>query len=257
MNPSVVPYRADWGPIPVDSDAEMDAVVVLLGSSPIDPRTVGQKVSSDHPGFATDQIAAGDHDLVFDVTSYVGTAGLIRGETMTTETLDLVTRRAQAFSVENPPHHPGTVARFPIPSRRYRSSIEVPLAVVAIDHGERGIYAPPRVALLSWPESEPAGVGEFPGFDPGDWPPPRLGPWPPLWVGDVPGETLRAAVARFSACWVRILDAAIANELERVSRWDREHARSLRGRLDLPGMAAAYRALNPEFEDWLIGNAAK
>ncbi len=251
MTADLVPFVPGWGPIPVDCDAEVDALIDLWVPAAEDWRDRERRVGRTRDGRTTLTLIVAGRETAFDTTSYAGSVALLRGETDTTATMDVVARRAQAFSAENPPHHPGSVARFPVPSERYSRSIEVPLPVVAIDRGKRGLYAPPRVALLSWPAAEPAGIGEFPGFDPGAWPPPRLGDWPPASLGSVSPRGLQAAVARFSACWVRILDAALSGRLDNVSPWDREHARALRQLLDPPRMAAAYRGLNPGFDDWL------
>jgi hypothetical protein len=100
-------------------------------------------------------------------------------ETSGTEFLDTVMESAFAFSTENPPHHPGTMARFPVPSASYANSLAVPLPVLAVDSGRRGLYAPPRVVVLAFDTLQARGVGEFPGFEPENWPPERLGDWPP------------------------------------------------------------------------------
>jgi len=247
----VVSFRHDLGPIPVDSDAEIAALLSLWEPGGTGWTGRERRYGRTPDGRATVTVRVGDAEVTFDTTSYAGSSGLIRGGTDTTQTLDLVTSRAQAFSAENPPHHPGTVARFPVPSPRYARSVEVPLPVVAVDRDVRGLYAPPRVALLGWPEAAPSGVGEFPGFDPMAWPPPRLGEWPPPWVASAGTELVAAAVARFSACWVRIVDAAMTGEMGRVSGWDRSHGRALRALLDILGMGSSYRTLNPAFDDWL------
>jgi len=253
MNGDLVPFDPGWGPLPVDSDAEIDALIGLWALDTVDWRSSRSRVGRDRDGKTTLRVAVAEHCLEFDITSYAGTTGAMRGETDSTETMDLLARRAQAFSAENPPHHPGSVARFPVPSRRYARSVEVPLPIVAIDGGQRGLYAPPRVALMTWPDGEPTAIGEFPGFDPESWPPERLGAWPPPSVAAATAISLRAAVARFSACWVRIIDAALAGHLGDVSVWDRAHARSLRRLLDLREMQRAYGVLNPEFDEWLTG----
>ena len=160
--------------------------------------------------------------------------------------LDEMMVRAVAFSAENPPHHPGTIARFPMPSERFRDAVELPLAVLAVDGGKRGIYAPPRVAVMDQRTAEPRGVGDFPDFSPDAWPPPRLGDWPPASLGNVSPESIAASVARLSGCLMRLLDHQLGITSFRVES-DVEDARELIRRLEVPGMYASYRRLSPHF----------
>jgi len=127
----------------------------------------------------------------------------------------------------------------------------VPLAILAVDQGRRGLYAPARVAVLAYPGGEPVGVGEFPGFEPERWPPPRLGDWPPAALVGVAPARLGGMVTRFAGCWRRLLDAWIAGGDGRHRRDDGVEALALLARLDPPGMVGVYRRLNAEFWRWL------
>ncbi len=171
----------------------------------------------------------------------------------TTGFLDAVMESAFQFSADNPPHHPGTLARFPVPSAGYANSLAVPMPVLAVDQGLRGLYSPPRVVVIEFESLKARGVGEFPGFDPESWPPPRLGDWPPPSVADLPQQQVQGSIMRFSAIWQRILDAWFAKDLIQSSELSAEvvEALALRERLDLPGMLPIYDRLNPVFAKWL------
>lgn len=171
-----------------------------------------------------------------------------------TNTLDLVMQRASEFAAQNPPNHPGSLARFPIPVEHYGEAVGVPMAILAVDDlGRRGLYAPPRVAVVNWRSHEPVGVREFPGFDPENWPPKRLGDWPAAPATDLPPEQLEATIMRFGACWSRIIDAWYGNRdrVTDVLKIDVTEARKLDAVLDPPAMTEIYRSLNPSFHAWL------
>lgn len=182
-----------------------------------------------------------------------GAAGTARAH----PTLDELMRSAVEFARENGPHHPGSLARFPVPSPTYPGRVAVPLAILAVDRGRRGLYAPARVAVLAYPAGEPVGVGEFPGFAPDNWPPPRLGDWPPAGVVGADPVRLGGMVARFGGCWTRLLAAWMggADYLQRTD--EGEEARALLGRLDPPGMGGVYGRLNPGFWASLDGEPAE
>jgi hypothetical protein len=197
----------------------------------------------------------GDVDIEFrdatpQVISFVGESR----DPDRTGTLDVVMQRASEFAAQNPPHHPGSLARFPIPVEHYGEAVGVPLAILAVDDlGRRGLYAPPRVAVMDWRSHEPVGVREFPDFDPEDWPPKRLGDWPAASASGLAPEQLEATIMRFGACWSRIVDAWYGNR-DRVSdvlKADIAEARRLDSILDPPAMVEVYRMLNPGFHDWL------
>jgi hypothetical protein len=167
--------------------------------------------------------------------------------------LDKVMESAFAFSSDNAPHHPGTLARFPVPSASYANALSVPMPVIALDGGHRGLFAPPRVVVIDHVTCVAKGVGEFPGFDPENWPPERLGDWPPPAVASMHRLQMQGSIMRFSALWQRILDAWFSKDIVRTPELAAEirEALELRSRLDVPGMSALYDRLNPVFAKWL------
>lgn len=171
--------------------------------------------------------------------------------------LDAVMERASRFAAENPPHHPGSLPRFPVPIEHYDQAVAVPLPILAVDdRGRRGLFAPPRMAVVSWATIEPVGVREFDVFDPNAWPPPRLGDWPAPSVIDLASEVLEAYIQRFSACWSRTIDAWIAtngatSDFTMSLRSDVQDALRLRAVLDVPAMEDVYRSMNSRFTQWL------
>lgn len=169
-----------------------------------------------------------------------------------TELMDELMEIATGFASRNPPHHPGSIARFPVPSASYAYAITIPLPVLAIEHGKRGLYSPPRVVAIDWRTREPIGAGEYPGFDPETWPPRRLGDWPPATTSHLSQVQLQGMISRFSACWSRVLDAWFAKDsLTPGLEDDIRESLMYRSRLDLPEMVDRYDALNPVFADWL------
>lgn len=171
-----------------------------------------------------------------------------------TELMDELMEKATGFASSNPPHHPGSLARYPVPSAAYSRAIAMPMPVLAMDDlGQRGLYAPPRVVAIDWQTREPIGVGEFPGFDPENWPPSRLGEWPPKRVAGMPREQLQGTIQRFSACWSRVIDAWFARDAGAPASLadDIRDALTARDVLDLPRMVAYYEKLNPVFAKWL------
>jgi hypothetical protein len=177
--------------------------------------------------------------------------------------LDTVMERAATFAKANPPHHPGSLARFPVPVEHYGSSVGVPFPILAVDDkGHRGLYAPPRMVVIDWDTFEPVGAREVEGFDPNIWPPRRLGDWPSPGVSCLTHEQLGAMIRRFSACWSRVIDAWFHDPYGRgeVLTTDAREAMRWRSVLDLEAMVSIYRTLNPRFDDWvriLVGAAAE
>jgi hypothetical protein len=173
--------------------------------------------------------------------------------------MDELMEKATGFASQNPPHHPGSLARYPVPSAAYARAIAMPMPVLALDGlGQRGLYAPPRVVAIDWATRDPIGVGEFPGFDPESWPPPRLGEWPPKRLAGMPQEQLQGTIQRFSACWSRVLDAWFARDAGTPPSLadDIRDALKYRDLLDLPAMLPYYERLNPVFARWLVAMGA-
>jgi hypothetical protein len=167
--------------------------------------------------------------------------------------LDDVMERATTFSQENPPHHPGTIARFPVPAAGYADALSVPMAVIAVDDsGLPGLYAPPRMVALERGSLNAIGVGEFPDFDPEFWPPERLANWPISAVTSFDAEQLQGIIQRFSACWSRVIAAWFGDAGSgRYLAEDITAALECRRHIDTEGMAPYYEKMNPVFAKWL------
>jgi hypothetical protein len=160
-------------------------------------------------------------------------------------------RAGHELAREESPLHPGSMPQYPVPSESYPGAVAVPLPILAVDAGQRGLYAPPRFAVVRWPSSEAVGVGDAPGFDPGRWPPPRLGDWPPVAVRDWRPDRLAGAIERFTALWARVLDTWY--DISADSHLDDERREALAlMRLLLPArMLDVYAGLSPKFWAWL------
>lgn len=171
-----------------------------------------------------------------------------------TAVLDIVMEKAAVFAAANPPHHPGSLPRFPVPVEHYGEAVGVPLPILAVDDlGRQGLYAPPRVVVVDWRSHEAVGAREFPGFDPENWPPRRLSDWPVPSVARLVPEQLEATIMRFGACWSRVIDAWFGNRdrVTDVLKADVAESRKWGEVLDPPAMAGVYRELNPRFAAWI------
>lgn len=199
-------------------------------------------------------------DTVTVVFVPVRDEGLFASESSARESsrIEEIMETAIAFSRENPPHHPGTVARFPVPSPSYGGAVAVPMAVLAQDQGRRGLYAPPRVVVVDFRSIQVRGVGEFPDFDPESWPPKRAGDWPPAGVAAVSQAHLQGIILRFGALWERVIDAWFqrGDGQDLVTPAEIAEAVELRERLEVPGMLESYERLNPAFAAWLARSSA-
>lgn len=154
----------------------------------------------------------------------------------------------------NPPHHPGSLPRFPVPARAYEYALAIPMAILAIDDlGQRGLYSPPRTVVLSVTDNALIGFGDFPGFDPEMWPPARVGDWPPAEAHAMPDQQMQGVIQRFSCCWSRVLEAWFQQPEGYSDALKSDIAESLHYRrvLDVPGFEEFYARINPEFQAWL------
>ena len=149
------------------------------------------------------------------------------------------------------PLHPGTQPQYPVPSATHAGAVAVPLPILAVDAGERGLYAPPRIAVVRWPAAEAVGVGDAPGFDPAHWPPPRLGDWPPAAVRGWEPARLAGTIERFTAVWGRLLDVWFSGEGYPQLGDEQWEARLLLEQLVPPAMIEIDVALSPRFWVWL------
>jgi hypothetical protein len=160
---------------------------------------------------------------------------------------------ATAFSEANPPHHPGTLARFPVPSRSFAGALALAMPVLAVSNGGRGLFAPPRVVVVNFKTLDAIGVGEFPGFEPEHWPPSRLGDWPPPNAQAQHPIQLQGTIQRFSACWYRVLTGWFEQSSTVPDDLASDISESLRSRelLELPDFLPYYDRLNMAFATWL------
>lgn len=250
----------------VDS-AEEQLAFLLSRFGPQETWTVAeQRMASDPGGESVERTSVetpgGQVGITFRDAHPVITFSETVEEQDRTAALDPVMERASRFAAENPPHHPGSLPRFPVPIEHYDRAVAVPLPILAVDDlGRRGLFAPPRMAVVSWDTTEPMGVREFDDFDPGSWPPRRLGDWPVESVSRLAPDVLKASIQRFSACWSRVIDAWFETggrarsvpKDDLVLRSDVEDALRLRAILDLPAMSEVYRSMNPRFDGWLQG----
>ncbi|MEJ7839735.1 MAG: hypothetical protein WKF81_13055 [Thermomicrobiales bacterium] len=180
-----------------------------------------------------------------------------RDDNPSTRWLDSVMEAAVAFSRDNPPHHPGTIARFPVPAAGYANALSVPMGLIAVDGSAASLFAPPRIVALTREFLEPIGVGEFPGFDPELWPPERLAPWPLPSLQHVGPEQLQGIIHRFSACWSRVISCWFDQNTEN-SRFVAEDVRAAlryRSQLDVPAMDSFTDQMNPVFAAWIRDTA--
>jgi hypothetical protein len=143
--------------------------------------------------------------------------------------------------------HPGTMPLYPVPSDGWPGAVAVPLPILAADAGARGLYAPPRIAVVRWPSGEPVGVGDAPGFAPERWPPPRLGDWPPQTIAEWDQPRLSGALDRFTALWSRLLDAWFGREIYPQLEDERREARALLESLLPAALRRFYAELSPKF----------
>jgi hypothetical protein len=186
----------------------------------------------------------------------MGSSFLHSGDTLVApgEPVSAAMRAAHELAKSEGPLHPGTLPQYPVPSASHTGAVAVPLPILALDAGQRGLFAPPRIAVVRWPTAEAVGVGDAPGFNPEQWPPPRLGDWPPLAVRDWPPYRLAGTIERFSAIWVRLLDAWFSGGGYPQIEDEKHEARLLLERLVPQGMLEFDAALSPRFWAWLTDN---
>ena len=221
------------------------------------PWTIISETRSSRDGGATLtlDLAAPDGDgmsVAFDTGHFGTSGGVKRFGVDPTTALDELMASVSAFVAENPPFHPGSLPRFPVPSLRYPGRVEVPVAILAAgDDGRPGLFAPARVVVVSLTDGKPYGIGEFAGFDPDQWPPERLGDWPPPATMALPRQQLAATVARFNGVWLRVIEAAARNTTYPAIYQERREAKTLLAVLEAPAMAAVYRSVNTSFWEGL------
>jgi hypothetical protein len=175
-------------------------------------------------------------------------------ESLPNERVAAAMRAGHELARAEGPLHPGTMPQYPVPSPAQAGSVVVPLAILGVDRGQRGLYAPPRVAVVRWPEATPVGVGDAPGFDPRDWPPRRLGDWPPASTLPWDQQRLAGTIERFSALWGRLLDAWFSGNHYPQHGDELKEARQLLALLVPAALLEIYRQLSPDF--WMALEAS-
>lgn len=187
----------------------------------------------------------------FDISSFFGRDQRPATEPSTTGYLDSVMEQAAEFASQNGAHHPGSLPRFPVPSDRYPGRLDVPMPILAVGDGGRGLYAPVRVVTMTFEDPEPFGVGEFPGFDPDHWPPPRVADWPPSAIREMDRIRLQATIGRFSAVAVRLYSSYFTRKSFAQEGLERAEFFRLVRTLDVPAMEPYYRQIAGRFFNWL------
>ncbi len=258
--PETTGWQRRTGAIRVDSLREAYAYVDAYPHVSGAWELVSESRSSRDGGATlTITVAAPDGDrleLAFDVSGFSGAAGRQRFGVDPVTALDELLAGVAEYAAINPPHHPGTLPRFPVPSRRYPGRAEVPLAILAAgDDGLPGLYAPARLVVVSLADGKPYGIGDVPGFDPDIWPPERLGGWPPDRTAGLPRRELAGLVARFNGVWLRVVDAAASGTTYPSQTSELREAQTLLSVLDVGGMTSVYRRINPGFWDRLQHHA--
>lgn len=168
--------------------------------------------------------------------------------------VESIMRAGHALAKAEGPLHPGTLPLYPVPAPSHPGAVTVPLPVLAIDAGQRWLYAPPRFAVVRWPSADPVGVGDMPDFSPDTWPPPRLGDWPPVTVRDWDQGRLAGAIARFTAIWGRLLDLWFGAAPYLQFNDERLEALLLLGLLVPEPMLATYARLSATYWAWVRGD---
>lgn len=174
---------------------------------------------------------------------------------MPAQRVEAAMRAGHELAKKEGPLHPGSMPQYPVPAPAHAGAVAVPLPVLAIDAGQRWLYAPPRIAVVRWPSGEAVGVGDAPGFNPDHWPPPRLGDWPPATVRDWEQPRLAGAIERFTAIWGRLLDVWFAGERYPQLDDERLEALLLLAFLVPEPMLKIYGEISPEFWAWLRGRS--
>lgn len=255
-------FRAGGGQpgfVRADSAEEQVAYMLARFGDPATWTVVSQRIDQAPDGRDIEQVqvelSAGDRADVSFVTGEDDPFAPAESSDATAF-LDTIMQVATAFSQANPPHHPGTLARFPVPSAGHAGALALPMAVHAVGDGVRGLFAPPRFVVVDFRTVDAIGVGEFPGFDPEDWPPSRLGEWPPQALNGLHRLQLQGTIQRFSACWHRVLTAwfdrseSVPDDLAS----DISESLGYRDSLDLPEFRPYYDRLNPVFAHWIRKN---
>jgi hypothetical protein len=184
-------------------------------------------------------------EVRFAIDSFFGTAET--SADLPNERVAASMRAGHELAKTEGPLHPGTMPQYPVPSPTHAESVAIPLTILAVDNGRRGLFSPPRIAVVRWSDASPVGVGDAPRFDPRKWPPPRLGDWPPPAVRTWEQKRLAGTIERFSALWGRLLDSWFAGDTYAQHGSELGEARRLLEALVPPGLLELYAELSPSF----------
>lgn len=244
----------------VDSAEEQYAYLTASFGAPanwtVESQTWSSLADGEQIEIASLRLSTGDtvtvrFGAVFDDDSFDGLSS--SNSEPSTSWLDRVMTAAVEFSEANPPHHPGTIARFPVPAAGYANALSVPMGLIAVDGSTRALFAPPRIVALSRVSLDPIGVGEFPGFDPEFWPPKQLSLWPLPSLRGMSSVQLQGTIQRFSACWSRVVEAWFTRNTpaHRYLGDDIRAAGTYQEALDAPAMVSYTERMNPVFAAWV------
>lgn len=239
----------------VDSVAEVHAYVAAWPAPSGPWQSAGQMLVSGGDG-PEDHLTLRAPDgtvavLRFAIGAFYGNPDAAR--TIPGDRVTAAMRAGHELARTEGPLHPGSLPQYPVPSPSYPGAVAIPLPILAVDAGQRGLYAPPRIAVVRWPTGAGVGVGDAPGFDPSRWPPPRLGDWPPPTIRGWDSPRLAGAIERFTAVWARLLDTWFgdrANAYPHLADEQRE-ARQLLALLLPTTLLDTYAELSPPFWRWL------
>src|SRR4051812_29466676 len=175
-DPREWPFPVSTGePVRVDSVTEEYAYLGAWPSAAGPWERIAQKLALGEQGpedVLTVKSPAGlTAQVRFDIASYFG--GADDSSTLPNERVAAVMQAGHELARAEGPLHPGTMPQYPVPSPAHAGCVAIPLAILGVDQGQRGLYAPPRIAVVRWPDATPIGAGDAPGFDPRQWPPRR------------------------------------------------------------------------------------
>jgi hypothetical protein len=236
-------------PIRVDSVTEEYAYLAAWPSTDGPWERVAQSLALGTQGpedvLVVKSPAGATAEVRFAIGSFFG--GGEQAATLPNERVAEAMRAGHELAKVEGPLHPGTMPQYPVPSLAHAGSVAIPLAILGVDHGQRGLYAPPRVAVVRWPDATPVGVGDAPGFDPRQWPPRRLGDWPPATTREWDQKRLAGTIERFTALWGRHLDVWFSGDAYRQQSTELGEARQLLELLVPRELLEVYRDLSPVF----------
>lgn len=236
-------------PVRVDSVTEEYAYLAAWPSANGPWERIAQKLALGAQGpedvLTVKSPAGNTAEVRFAIASYFG--GADDSRTLPNERVAAAMQAGHELARVEGPLHPGTMPQYPVPSPAHAGSVSIPLAILGVDQGRRGLYAPPRLAVVRWPDATPVGVGDAPGFDSRQWPPRRLGDWPPATTRRWDQKRLAGTIERFTALWGRVLDAWFSGDSYPQHGDELREARQLLALLVPNDLLEVYENLSPNF----------